>query len=105
MSFCVCVGVFTRPIAGVMGGFEPLCMCTAPPVRTMEGDRLLPYWALTGAFGACFQEKIPKDSLKPEAARYLERLIKLGRRNGLHLPQDTQEVSVSCPNCTTVTAC
>ncbi|XP_031205743.1 thimet oligopeptidase [Mastomys coucha] len=37
------------------------------------------------------QEKIPKDSLKPEAARYLERLIKLGRRNGLHLPQDTQE--------------
>lgn len=37
------------------------------------------------------QEKVPKDSLRPEAARYLERLIKLGRRNGLHLPQDTQE--------------
>lgn len=37
------------------------------------------------------QEKVPKDSLQPEAARYLERLIKLGRRNGLHLPQDTQE--------------
>lgn len=48
--------------------------------------------------GACFQEKIPKDSLKPEAARYLERLIKLGRRNGLHLPQDTQEVSVPVPD-------
>nr|XP_060482475.1 thimet oligopeptidase [Panthera onca] len=37
------------------------------------------------------QEKIQKDSLRPEAVRYLERLIKLGRRNGLHLPKDTQE--------------
>lgn len=39
------------------------------------------------------QEKVEKDSLRPEALRYLERLIKLGRRNGLHLPADTQEVS------------
>jgi len=37
------------------------------------------------------QEKIQKDSLRPEALRYLERLIKLGRRNGLHLPEDTQQ--------------
>ncbi|KAI5227007.1 thimet oligopeptidase [Manis pentadactyla] len=37
------------------------------------------------------QEKVEKDSLRPEAIRYLERLIKLGRRNGLHLPADTQE--------------
>ncbi|XP_047295255.1 thimet oligopeptidase isoform X2 [Homo sapiens] len=37
------------------------------------------------------QEKVQKDSLRPEAARYLERLIKLGRRNGLHLPRETQE--------------
>jgi hypothetical protein len=81
------------------------CVCTAPPVRATKGDRLPPHWALKGAFGAYFQEKTPKDSLKPEAARYLERLIKLGRRNGLHLPQDTQEVSVPCPKCATVTAC
>uniref|UniRef100_A0A8C0WF30 Thimet oligopeptidase n=1 Tax=Castor canadensis TaxID=51338 RepID=A0A8C0WF30_CASCN len=39
----------------------------------------------------CLQEKVQKDSLRPEAARYLERLIKLGRRNGLHLPKETQE--------------
>lgn len=37
------------------------------------------------------QEKVPKESLRPEAARYLERLIQLGRRNGLHLPTETQE--------------
>ncbi|KAG3280761.1 thimet oligopeptidase [Ictidomys tridecemlineatus] len=37
------------------------------------------------------QEKVEKDSLRPEAQRYLERLIKLGRRNGLHLPKETQE--------------
>uniref|UniRef100_A0A8C4MVT3 Thimet oligopeptidase n=1 Tax=Equus asinus TaxID=9793 RepID=A0A8C4MVT3_EQUAS len=37
------------------------------------------------------QEKVQKDSLRPEASRYLERLIKLGRRNGLHLPAETQE--------------
>lgn len=39
------------------------------------------------------QEKLQKDSLRPEAARYLERLLKLGRRNGLHLPKETQDVS------------
>uniref|UniRef100_G1QPT0 Thimet oligopeptidase n=1 Tax=Nomascus leucogenys TaxID=61853 RepID=G1QPT0_NOMLE len=45
------------------------------------------------------QEKVEKDSLRPEAARYLERLIKLGRRNGLHLPRETQEVSAGCREC------
>lgn len=37
------------------------------------------------------QEKLPGDSLLPEAKRYMERLIKLGKRNGLHLPKGTQE--------------
>ncbi|XP_006869118.1 PREDICTED: thimet oligopeptidase [Chrysochloris asiatica] len=37
------------------------------------------------------QEKVEKDMLKPEAMRYLERLTKLSRRNGLHLPEETQE--------------
>nr|XP_056723600.1 thimet oligopeptidase [Euleptes europaea] len=37
------------------------------------------------------QEKVESTSLRQEAKRYLERLIKLGRRSGLHLPQETQE--------------
>ncbi|KAM6945885.1 thimet oligopeptidase [Aplochiton taeniatus] len=36
------------------------------------------------------EEKI-KDSLSPESKRYMDRLIKLGKRNGLHLLKETQE--------------
>ncbi|XP_047443935.1 thimet oligopeptidase [Mugil cephalus] len=37
------------------------------------------------------EKKIDAGSLSSESKRYMERLIKLGRRNGLHLPKETQE--------------
>ncbi|XP_061540585.1 thimet oligopeptidase [Phycodurus eques] len=37
------------------------------------------------------QKQVDLGSLPAESQRYMERLLKLGQRNGLHLPKDTQE--------------
>uniref|UniRef100_UPI00398ED883 thimet oligopeptidase-like n=1 Tax=Pristiophorus japonicus TaxID=55135 RepID=UPI00398ED883 len=37
------------------------------------------------------QDKCQAEDLRPEARRYMERLLKLGKRNGLHLCKDKQE--------------
>ncbi|XP_039667194.1 LOW QUALITY PROTEIN: thimet oligopeptidase-like [Perca fluviatilis] len=41
------------------------------------------------------EKKADGDSLSAEAWRYMERLMKLGKRNGLHLPKDTQQEIMS----------
>ena len=49
------------------------------------------------SFCFCLQKKVDADSLTAESKRYMERLIKLGQRNGLHLPRETQEVQLLLP--------
>lgn len=52
----------------------------------------------TGEFLSRLQKKVDAQSLTAESKRYMERLIKLGKRNGLHLPKETQEVTWLHPN-------
>lgn len=53
------------------------------------------------SFCFCLQKKVDADGLSAESKRYMERLIKLGQRNGLHLTRETQEVQLLLPysNC------
>ncbi|KAG1656277.1 Thimet oligopeptidase [Nymphon striatum] len=39
----------------------------------------------------CILKRITTEQLSPESKRFIERLIKLGKRNGLHLSQDIQD--------------
>lgn len=64
---------------------KALQVSQAPPVPS-------PLRASLPTLCCLLQDKLTADSLSDESRRYLERLLKLGRRNGLHLPTETQQV-------------
>lgn len=84
------------------------CRCCGPlqvlvfwtsPVSHMKlvlksGSLQTPRSSLGQFQGLCLspQKKTGAEGLTPEARRYMERLLKLGRRNGLHLSSEAQEV-------------